>query len=512
MRLEEFLGSVELTGDPFAHTNADEEELLASYFVPPPYFNDVRGLPSTPKSCVVFAPRGGGKSAQRRIIEIEATSDEAKYLCVLYERFPLGRPSVAAHLEEICLRLTVAALMNLEAADTGALLKEVDRDFLIGEAASLDAIGREKFDELVQSLKSDVRKAGDWLRDHSGPVKAVVAALLAKRGIELDPTLPWGPQMAKAKEIPPLARLDRHIELARAMGFESVYVLVDRLDETAGTATSPKAAIELVVDLLLDLKVMELPGLAVKVFAWNLSHDHYVDCGGRSDRIREFSLAWSVQALEEMMSRRLRAFSNEKVESLNDLLAVGSPLDFHRLAAIMANGSPRDMIRFCARVVGEHLNSDANANITDAEIWAAVRLFSAEICDERAKKYMPDLLRLDRYRFTQNLVANDYLKISKQSTGAKVGEWRRTAMVDKIAELQDNRNRPQHLYAVTDPRLAIALRPSLEPAEILDFYAFQCPQCEATNYCDEIAFDCANCQRHLESSRTPSLMSSLKKG
>ncbi len=84
-------------------------------------------------------------------------------------------------------------------------------------------------------------------------------------------------------------------------------------------------------------------------------------------------------------------------------------------------------------------------------------------------------------------------------------------MVDKIAELQDNRNRPQHLYAVTDPRLAIALRPSLGPGEVLEFYAFQCQHCEATNYCDDVEFDCANCQRHLESSRSPSLMSTIRK-
>jgi hypothetical protein len=510
VNLDQYLTNVGLSGDPFAHTNADEEELLASYFVPPPYFSDVRGVPATPKSCVVFAPRGGGKSAQRRMLEIDSLKPDSEFLCVLYDRFPSGTPTVEQHIDEICLRLTVGVLVSLDRDDlTGYALPPKDRDFLLLEGSRLDDVSREKFENLVTSLKSDTRKAADWLRDHSGPVKVIVSGLLASRGIKIDPSIPWGPQVSQSKETPPLTRLSRHIELVKSLGFSSAYVLIDRLDETAATATSPKAAIDLAITLLVDLKVMELPGIAVKAFAWNLSHDHYLEMGGRSDRIREYSLEWSNGALQKMMARRLMAFSDERIDSLNRFVDPSENINLQELAAIMANGSPRDMIRFCARVVAEHLNSSANDSVeihADA-IWTATRLFAAEICEERAKKFMPDLLRLDKFRFTQNVVASDYLKISKQATGAKVSEWRRTSMVDKIAEVQDNRNRPQHLYAVVDPRLAIALRPSLNPQEVLEFYSFSCPHCGSANYCDETTFDCAKCQRRLDASRVSSLMS-----
>jgi len=43
--------------DPFAKTNAGEEELLKSYFIEPPFFKAVYGELSTSKSAVVLAPR-----------------------------------------------------------------------------------------------------------------------------------------------------------------------------------------------------------------------------------------------------------------------------------------------------------------------------------------------------------------------------------------------------------------------------------------------------------------------
>lgn len=45
---------------PFSKTNADEEESLHDYFVPPPYFDAIIGDASSPSSGIVLAPRGAG--------------------------------------------------------------------------------------------------------------------------------------------------------------------------------------------------------------------------------------------------------------------------------------------------------------------------------------------------------------------------------------------------------------------------------------------------------------------
>lgn len=74
--------------------NADEEKRLEEYFIEPPFFKAVHGIPNDPKSYIVFAPRGGGKTALKR--KIELTSEKSyDYLCITYNSFNVTDKSIA---------------------------------------------------------------------------------------------------------------------------------------------------------------------------------------------------------------------------------------------------------------------------------------------------------------------------------------------------------------------------------------------------------------------------------
>jgi len=72
---ETFMAQFGFISSPFSSTNAEREPLLHKYFVPPPYFSSILGNPDFPHSQIVFAPRGSGKTAQRRTLEDEASID-----------------------------------------------------------------------------------------------------------------------------------------------------------------------------------------------------------------------------------------------------------------------------------------------------------------------------------------------------------------------------------------------------------------------------------------------------
>jgi hypothetical protein len=105
---------------PFTQTNADEEPLLRSYFIPPPFFDAVAGDVMRPNATVVFAPRGAGKTALRRMVEDWA--EEKGVLAVTYDRFEFGNGQkldeigLPYHLRNIIIRILVAylALLALE--------------------------------------------------------------------------------------------------------------------------------------------------------------------------------------------------------------------------------------------------------------------------------------------------------------------------------------------------------------------------------------------------------------
>src|SRR5678815_4585587 len=86
--LSKFLSSRGFSENPFASTNADKESKLATYFVPPPYFTSVKGDPNHAKSNVVLAPRGGGKTAQKVMLEEYAEEETASpFYCITYDSF-----------------------------------------------------------------------------------------------------------------------------------------------------------------------------------------------------------------------------------------------------------------------------------------------------------------------------------------------------------------------------------------------------------------------------------------
>jgi hypothetical protein len=84
---ESFITRRGFSDDPFAFTDSDREDRLSDYFVPPPYFAGVMGTPSSPEPTIVFAPRGGGKSAQRRMVEEASVDPSAPFLCITYSNF-----------------------------------------------------------------------------------------------------------------------------------------------------------------------------------------------------------------------------------------------------------------------------------------------------------------------------------------------------------------------------------------------------------------------------------------
>ncbi len=502
MNLTEYLSGTGFVSDPFASTNAEDEQLLQSYFIPPPYFVSVLGQPTSPESHIVFAPRGGGKTAQRRMIEVE--SEGSDFICVLHDAFPVsGKASIShitvdSHLKEICRKVVLAVLVHLDERpqDSKRLSKETKKLFLQEVGYLLGPLSSEEFRAEIQSLKNLGQRSGEFIKAHAGPIKPVITAIFKKA--ELEPP-DFDLKQSTSENGPPTEswkyRLSLLVEACQELGYSSVYILVDKVDELAETSADPKLAFDLVKPLITNLPVLEMKGIGFKVFLWDRAQNIYLENGGRPDRIRDFTLGWDASTLSEMMTRRLHAHSEGAVSSMNDLLQADVSVDLQRLCSELAHGSPRDMVRLAAEIRATHLNkSDPASGFDESDIFGGIGSFSIRVTEERYRKHMPDLMKVNSYRFTQGRLANDLLKIRKQSAQAKVAEWRRLGLAEKVSELQDARNRPQHLYGVVDTRVAIAMRSDLGAEHVLDSFVISCSSCGCTNVSDEPSMICIKCQ------------------
>ncbi|MHC6228822.1 P-loop ATPase, Sll1717 family [Arthrobacter sp. MMS24-T111] len=498
MAFESFVTRRGFTGDPFSSTNSETEERLSDYFVPPPYFASVIGTPSTPKSNVILAPRGSGKTAQRRMIEQESAKEDSTFLCLTYDNFDHlagGEATLLKHQLGICRLLTVALLSWLE-QDTSERfwLSEHQKQVLkVAGQTFLSGLNQDEYRQAFGAVKTFGDKTNDLWHKYGGVVAVGVAALMVKAGID-GVNIPK--ELTAQTSNPESSARYFYTELVsivQTIGWESVYFLVDKVDETPTTTDDPEAAWALIANLVTDLPTIEQAGVGFKFFLWDQTSDFFSKFG-RPDRINTLPLKWTIEELSDMLSRRLQAFSNGKVVNFNDLLEPTFGIDVHRLLAHLCNGSPRDMIRMAAEIVSEQTRKSAAVDhLTEYAVYSGILAFSKKRSRELFPQYDSDFSKISEASFTINKLASDVYRISENAARGKVQKWTTAGAVEKVDELPNGKNRPIHLYAFRDFRIVLARGTVSDLPLYLDSWALECNNCQTVAITSRNEAPCLEC-------------------
>ena len=208
-----------------------------------------------------------------------------------------------------------------------------------------------------------------------------------------------------------------------------------------------------------------------------------------------------------MLSERLKAYSNNKISSFNELLESNRHIDAHNLIAYFSHGSPRDMVRICKAIINEQTRMDTTSKfIKENLFWMGFKNFADIRSEELFGALLPDLRKIGAVTFTINGIASDVFRISQQAARAKVQKWMSNGSVAKIGELPNPGNRPMHLYGLLDPRLAVALRPGQETELVLGNYVLACPSCGKLCVSDREQITCDGCFDSFELSGARSML------
>lgn len=503
----EFLSKFGFQEDPFASTNAADEPLIDHYFVQPPFFPAVIGDPKSPKSNVVFAPRGGGKTAQKIMIERKSKA-EGRFLCISYDRFPtegirnLSEADSEYHLHNITRLLLLAVLIQLEDVHKSNV-DDIDKQLILDLSKQLlGGLSAARFKDQIDSIKSLGDKAGDAWKRYGGVVTGLVNAFTSAYGISAI-TLPDSPGVASE---PMRFKFEALIAFAQKIGFWSVYILVDRADELPQTTQDANKAFQLIAALLTDLPLLETEGAAFKFFLWDQMKEPYQEAGGRPDRLIEYSLDWSVGELEKVLERRLATYSGGVINRFDELVTSGAPYDVHRMIAYFANGSPRDMVRICKRMLDEHTKSgNFGSSIEFRTIKSALSSFALERARELYGESCAELKKIGDLTFTINTLANDVFRVSTQAARSKVQKWQNSGAVVKVGDVPNPGNRPLYLYGIVDPRLALVVSSDASLEEAMEHNLAICPHCESLRIGSEGSITCPDCQGTFEMGDAKSL-------
>ncbi len=371
MGIEQLLDKHRLLQHPFATWTAEIEpdQQLGECFVPPPFMDALlgnlggRGSRWQVRSHLVFGRPGAGKTAIRLRMERQLLDERPNAMLLRYTDFvnPLSRgakPPLGDHVDEL-LRLATAAILtrlhqspsvvaNLDSRQKGELLWLVRRnwDELPQEAKNAYASA---LNPLTPRVFSFAKNAGRAAID---AYNAVISILNKERIEPID----W-----EAEKLPtggsgsPLLRMQRLWRLAATLGFDSLWVVVDKVDEAPG-CQSADAIFSCLGSLLTAQTLLELSQgdeqvVCFKMFITKPDELQRLldDAGFRKDRIKVDHIVWDPKELDLALAKRLAHFSNKHVLSF-DSLCVADGRGTHDRLARECDGRPRTLFRMAHEI------------------------------------------------------------------------------------------------------------------------------------------------------------------
>lgn len=507
MTIEQFINNLGFETNPFQYSNADKEvEYLNAYFIKPDYFEDVWGNPYNPVSNIVYAPRGGGKTAQRIMIEKRA-KESNDILAITYTNHDL---SEFKKIEDVNLQYHLTYLNRLllisffdrisnENFDFDFVFSFTERQYIYKLARIYLYDTPASFpSQAIHSLKTLEDYAVDLWKGFKEPISNIIKQISKSKGLEVDLSKI---EIDKKLEISHKDNTFNIIALLKKAGYNSIYVLVDKVDEQNLTGNNPSASFTLISELIKDLELLETPNLSFKFFLWDALKPYTVEAA-RPDRVFSYDLHWTWAQIVEMLSKRAEAYSNGKIKDFELLFdqrkSLGRIILFSEL-------SPRDCIRICNRILSEQFKENpSSTTFSEAVVDKSIEHF----CREKATELiinptnLKHLTKTNRVSFTiEELVT---AKVAADSPAIRniINPWTTAGYLKKIGLVERKNAKSVNEYAFQDIRLAFVATPTLNLEQFINTKVRRCKTkaCKTFYYrdFDKKIYNCPECYTESE--------------
>ncbi len=497
MEIQEFVTNLGFEFNPFQSVNADQEAtILGEYFITPDYFEDLWGDKYSPISSIIYAPRGGGKSAQRIMIEKKAT-ESGDVLPIDYTKHDL---SAFSKIEEVTISYHLVSLNKLLLIAFFKRLSEFNESpfeaFNYTERQYIFNLAKKYLSKTpniypkneVKKFKKLPDKASDFWRTIKAPFSDFIKSATKKQGFEIDLSSVQGNKQLEGTHRENLKYL---VDCLAKLGFVSIYVLVDQVDEQNLTGNDTEASFVLVRDLIKDLQLLETENLCFKFFLSD-SLRPYTNTHARPDRILTFEIQWSHDKLHEMLDKRVKIYSKERVLHFEDLLEDANSLN---RVLLFSEHSPRDCIRICRRIISEQFKANPYAKKFTPEIVnQSITIFAKEKAAEIITKNNDFLSQINRASFTIGKLNTTIANPQRFKINEIIALWLQKGFIKLINQ---NSDELKNEYAFEDIRVSYTACATLPLDKFIQDRVVQCKlnTCKLFYYrnFDECQHSCPTC-------------------
>lgn len=419
-------------GNPFAAVEAEQERtLLPDYFVDVDGYEQIKG----DHTVIIFAPRGGGKSALRVVLASYSApiSPEADILAVEYTDFSqlisklhAGEKLTIEDYADQLLRTGIKALFlalcgytpsSNQGSDTLDLRRRrikrlnnvmpptrsrLSQWLHIYDPQILEA---EELYERLHAIKSSF--APEWKHFVEIVKKQQLHTLISQSSLEKDEIAILLTDLNDFSAGKPEAmktsneKFASFAGLVRLCSFKGVQFLIDGIDESLETANSPHVQADILEPLLTELRILEMPGSAFKFFLSREAHKEILDRPTvRKDRLtdRALTVEWKEDKLKTLLDSRLAYFSDGAVQDLvqicQETVMESTNKQSHSKTGVwiekemlkFAQGSPRRLLIAGQFLFDAHISQHGTNGLIELDDWENAR--------KELNRKIPPFLRL----------------------------------------------------------------------------------------------------------------------
>lgn len=362
--------------NPFLQRSAEDElDFLREIYYKPMYYDELIDNAIHGASRMLVGQRGLGKSATIHILFKELKQKKTLPLLITrYDDIPLNH-NEAYFLYKIMQSLCngIASHLFVNSKDRKKLSKiQKERlaffielffdpqtsDEYILYAKEIKNKHKWNFLRIIYNkslplinglLNGAIEFGSDFIRKSLGisiedvDIKGIAKEYLKESDIQRIKTIPMTEVVLwdKDKLIKLLKQL---MEISNAIGYKSIVILFDKIDEYSGVNADVEKIVDFIKDILLDTDFMYTRGLSIVFSIWSEAKRALNKAGVRFDKFEDINIEWTDTELEQLIDKRLKYYTVDKdnIITMKSLI----PLDADRkLVLQLADKSPRSLIK-----------------------------------------------------------------------------------------------------------------------------------------------------------------------
>ncbi|GHT65930.1 hypothetical protein FACS189452_00940 [Bacteroidia bacterium] len=475
---------------PFAQYSAEEElDFIDEIYYEPRYYSELLDLLSSGVSRFILGQRGQGKSATiYKLFNDLSKNHTLPLLITRYDGIPLSKNENYL-LYKIMQAMTIGIAKHLfeNQESKKNLSKDQQKRLSFFIELFYEADCANQFIEAAKSIKRK-KKWNAWYKFFNGNVLKLlntiingtvsITATFIRNSIGLgdenfETTFCEYIKELKIKDfkcmnMQEVATLERDkllnmlnflIETSISLGYKSIVILFDKIDEFQEINSDVEKVTDFAVEILSDTDLLYSDRLSIVFSLWSEVKRTLNKRGVRFDKFKEIDIRWNPEELEELINYRLKFFSIDKsqVVTLNSLIINSND---KKTVLELADRSPRSLIRVLGEIYNEDHKGENLSAFTSTAISKGLVRFCAQFDYESQQpsktgkrsdliNWINRSLRIRKTMFT----IEDLNRVYSQRTTVSTKHIDDMMKLGIIKESYDRTHNNLAIYEIVDPKL-----------------------------------------------------------